>query len=231
MPTSFSQRDPRWAKDKLGTCALTIGEAGCLISAVASMLVDFGAPTDPGRLNRWLNTHHGYLRGCQYIWDSVRGLGANLGALIHCPTQPAPIERIEAALASGCGVIAEVDSKPGGKVQQHWVRVLQVVEGECLIMDPWQRPGMEIVALLDYYGAPGWDSARAIFAVAIYTQSSERVIEFSYPDVRLMDAQGLPAIRAHSVRLDARGGGVLGIGRQGVTTPLPHPAVLDIIVA
>ena len=52
--TSFSQRDTRWQAELLGTGPITIGRAGCLITAMASILVDFGVPTDPHRLNLWL---------------------------------------------------------------------------------------------------------------------------------------------------------------------------------
>ena len=34
----FSQRDPRWAADLLGSSEITIGKAGCLVTAAAAMM-------------------------------------------------------------------------------------------------------------------------------------------------------------------------------------------------
>ena len=188
--TSFSQRDLRWSTQQLGTCDLTIGRAGCLISSVAAMLVDFGCPTDPGRLNAWLKDHRGYVRGCHFVYDSVRGLGANLSAIIRCPTTPAPMDKLRAALDADCGVIAKIDAIPGGKVDQHWVQLLTVIDDDCTVMDPWQPPGREVISLIDHYGLPGWDAARAILQAVIYTPNHDRVIAWHYSEPRDMEAQG-----------------------------------------
>jgi hypothetical protein len=191
MTTSFSQRDPRWAGEMLGTCReLTIGQAGCLVSCVASLLVDWEVPTDPGRLNRWLRSHGGYADGCQFAWRSVGGLGAELRGLVACHRTPAPMERIAQELAAGNAVIAMVDAQPGGELQQHWVRVLNLTprppllpgEGErldCEIMDPWRRPGEEVGSLVERYGAKGWDAARIILEVAFYARDGRSRIAFT----------------------------------------------------
>jgi len=34
----FSQRDPSWAADLLGSSEITIGKAGCLVTAAAVMM-------------------------------------------------------------------------------------------------------------------------------------------------------------------------------------------------
>ena len=187
---AFSQRDRRWAKEALGGCDLTIGRAGCLVCSAASMLAGFGTPIDPRRLNLWLTDHQGYVRGCHFVFDSLRGLGANLSALIRCPHEPAPMEVIAAALAANCGVLAMIDAVPAGRIEQHWVQILAVDGDDCGIMDPWRLPGQEEVSLIEHYGLPGWDAAQAILQVAIYTANHERVIAFTYPDPRSMEAQG-----------------------------------------
>ena len=55
-------------------------------------------------------------------------------------------------LADGRVVLAQVDWEPGGKIEQHWVRLLDVKAGETAIMDPWQpTPELAITTLEEHY--------------------------------------------------------------------------------
>jgi hypothetical protein len=163
---AYSQRDPRWAVQVLGSGPDTLSQSGCVVSAVAGVLASWGANTDPGRLNAWLREHSGFA-GMLYRWDAVRPFGVVLEELITCTLTPAPLARLEAALAADRAVLVQVDWAPGGAVQAHWVRLLPGGK----IVDPWQPPGREL-DLLSRYFAPGWDAARAIFRVAIYRRAS-----------------------------------------------------------
>jgi hypothetical protein len=153
------------------------------------MLVEFNVPTDPGRLNAWLKDHHGYVRGCHFVYDSLRGLGANVAAIIRCPTTPAPMDKLKAALDAGCGIVVKIDAIPGGKVDQHWTYLLTIIDDDAVVMDPWQLPGKEVISLIDHYALPGWNAARVILQAVIYTPNHDRVIAFAYPDPRSMEAQ------------------------------------------
>jgi hypothetical protein len=164
----FSQRDPRWARQKVGTGTLTIGRVGCLLTCVASVLTDLDVDTDPRRLNTWLTANHGYASDNLFVFKSVQPLGVKLATLIFCPTTPAPLDTIKAGFAAGQECIVEVDFQPGGKVEQHWVRLLD----ETTIADPWQLPGQEVIPLA-HYGLPNWDAARSILAVVLYTAASD----------------------------------------------------------
>lgn len=184
--TTFSQRDPRWSGETLGTGPLTLGQAGCLVTAAASLLCDVvGVQTDPRRLNAWLTCNAGYVDGDLFVFAALEGLGAAFDHFEYCELYAAPIGEVAQALVAGRGVLARVDFSPGGSVQQHWVRILDVIGdpekpgADCLIMDPWQLPGSEVIKLLDKYGAPGWDAARAIFTLATYSQASGRVFRLS----------------------------------------------------
>ena len=47
MTIAYSQRDVEWSDDQLGTSPdFTVGQAGCLITAIASLLSDFTEPHD-----------------------------------------------------------------------------------------------------------------------------------------------------------------------------------------
>ncbi len=170
MTISYSQRDVEWADDRLGTSPdLTVGQAGCLISSVASALSDLTERLiAPGELNQWLKQNGGFTGGGLFVWDSITPLGLRRAETISCATQPAPIKRLAEALASGAGVVVQVDAKPGGASDEHWVRLLAVDDKDGQIMDPWQLAGKELIALSRYF-ASGWTPARAIFMAVVYS--------------------------------------------------------------
>lgn len=176
---AFSQRDPRWASRPLGTGALSIGQAGCLISAVASMLASRGVATDPGRLNDYVLRSYGFVDDNLFVFASVDGLAFRFVEYVPCMTTPAPVDRLQAAIADGQGVLACVDATPGGQVDRHWVwlyaapgtPVADGVAASWQIVDPWRLPGYERIDLSAYL-ASGWSPARGIFAAAVYERSS-----------------------------------------------------------
>lgn len=192
--TCFSQRDQRWAADRLGEGKYIIGQSGCLITSIASVLVDFGVPTDPHRLNLWLQSNGGYHDGNLFVFDSVKGLGADLAELVYCPKVPAPVDVLAAALDAGAGVIVEVDYHPSGKVDQHWVRLVSLQASGGWIVDPWRLPGSEMVALDDYM-IRGWTAARGIFAAAVYTHNGDRMVRFTCTEPREENVQKTVAVR------------------------------------
>jgi hypothetical protein len=136
---NFSQRDPRWAADQLGTSSYTIGQAGCLITAAASMLTDFCCNTDPHRLNIWLHGHNGYASDCLLRFYALAGLGADVIALIRPPKRPDALI-LSYALAHGMAVLAEILPHPNTPNKRHWVRLLELEAETWRIMDPWRAP-------------------------------------------------------------------------------------------
>ena len=194
----FSQRDPRWAADLLGSSDITLGRAGCLVTAAATMVADWGVATDPGRLNAWLRSHGGYFRGNLLIFSTLAGLGAQCIGYVDCKAVPAPVTRMRDALSAGNVVLAAVDWSPGGAVQSHWVRVLALDERDGQVMDPWQMPGKELVKLSKYL-ASDWDAARGIFEVAFYRKVGDTGGPSSTkePEARSPAYQGQLYLRPH----------------------------------
>lgn len=166
---AFSQRDRRWRDVRLGAGGLTIGQAGCLLSAAASMLASWGMPTNPLRLNAFLLMHEGFVDGNLLVFGALDGQWCRFLELIRCERVPAPVERLRAAIAGGAGVLAKVDFAPGGALQQHWVWLVELGERSGRIVDPWQMPGAELQPL-ERYLAEGWTAARGIFGAAIYSR-------------------------------------------------------------
>jgi len=173
MTIAYSQRDVEWADDRLGDSPdLTMGQAGCLVTSIASVLSDLtDSLTAPGELNQWLKQNRGFTGGGLFVWDSIAPLGLRRAETISCATQPAPIKHLSDVLASGSGVVIEVDALPDGALNQHWVRLLSIDDKDGQIMDPWQLPGNELTALSRYF-AVGWTSARAIFMVVVYNSTA-----------------------------------------------------------
>ena len=166
QPTTFSQRDPRWFNNMLGTSKeLTIGQAGCLITSIASALVDCGVPTDPDRLNKWLTTCNGYAEDDLLVWASLEGIGLHLVDLIDCERVSAPLDKIAQALDYDQFVITEVIV--GAHTENptsHYMRLYAMQQRGGWVIDPWRMPGSEMVGLERYISNP----AVGFVGVAIY---------------------------------------------------------------
>jgi hypothetical protein len=173
--TAFSQRDPRWSSEALGSGPATIGRVGCLLTASAAMLATWGVDTDPHRLNQWLVANRGYAKGNLMTFSALAPFGVHFVAYIRCANVPAPVTRLINEVQGGAGVLVCMDWQPGQALQPHWVCVTSLSNTDGQIMDPWQLPGRECVSLATYL-APGWDAARGIFNVAVYRRSQARTL-------------------------------------------------------
>jgi hypothetical protein len=171
---AYSQRSPAWADVRLGTSTATVGGYGCTITALAAWLTEAGVTvagltTTPGVLNRWLARHGGFYQGNLLVFDSLRPLGVAMAAYIDCRRVPAPVDRLATALGEGHGVLVQVDFRPGGAQQMHWVRLLVLEDDDALVMDPWLPPEWAVTLLMPRYALPAWDGpARAIMRAVIY---------------------------------------------------------------
>jgi len=167
---TYSQRDLRWAQVKLGTSSYSIGQAGCLLSCIASMLGTWGlvedyGPVMPLDLNSWLRENGGYWNQNLFVWRSIEPLGCRLVELINCAEVEAPVLKLYQYWRKGYAVILKVDSRPGGAVQTHYVMAQD--PDLMAIMDPWLVPGAR-AGMMATYLTLGWNAARAIFQAAIY---------------------------------------------------------------
>jgi len=127
----YSQRDPRWAHERLGRSELTVGKYGCTTTAICMVHSKFygggllpreaartfkytyGLPGDKNGLIIWTQCNY---QGMKFV---KRGYWANMVEIEKYANDP------------NKGVILEVD---GGK---HWVAVKEFVNGAPVIIDPW----------------------------------------------------------------------------------------------
>jgi hypothetical protein len=145
----YSQNDPAWACNQLGTCKdTTIGKCGkkkpfgCAVTAAAMLLKATGANADPAALNSWLTQHNGYSGGCNIKWFKLTEFpGGNLrwernGSL----TTP---KALKSLLDQGRLMIAR-----SRRFQQHWV-VIRGYYGkgerwsDFWYWDPWDTVAIE----------------------------------------------------------------------------------------
>jgi hypothetical protein len=172
MVTAYSQRDTEWSHEKLGTNPPTIGEVGCLMTSMASVVTDLTSYSmAPGYFNHWLRDNKGYASGNLFAFGSVAPLGLKLTALVRAQSGAIDLDTLTKALDDGAAVVLQVDSTPGGTLNQHWVRAISLTETDGQIMDPWQLPGKELTKLSIYF-ARGWKTKQAIFIGAIYKKAA-----------------------------------------------------------
>lgn len=164
----YSQRDPRWSGIRLGTGKATIGQQGCLVTAVSAVCKFYGKDTDPARLNSDLLRVDGYANSNLYNWWSLPKIypDIRLHTWIECDNKPAPLDRINAELAARRPPIVWVDFYPSTPaIEMHWVVIIGHTEGknDYLIMDPWTGKVLPFRSLYS-------DPSRYIFRIVTYAR-------------------------------------------------------------
>ncbi len=115
----YRQGDPAWGSRRLGT-GTSVAAAGCAMTATAMAISKIsGKPINPGQLDQYLDTHHGYA-GNGLIWGAAagaRGLGAS--------KQAWNLNTINKQVDAGRPVVVGVDyhagSNGGANGTDHWI--------------------------------------------------------------------------------------------------------------
>jgi hypothetical protein len=133
----YSQNDPRWKDDYLGYSKTTMGNFGCLVTAVAAYMTFLGEDITPGALNNLLIMRGGFT-GNRYYWQmpsKIWGIEKpeDYGFSVGVGFETA-LDRI---LADKRPALAMVDFIPGGAFDQHWVLILGKVGGVYYLLDTW----------------------------------------------------------------------------------------------
>jgi len=64
----YSQKDKKWAAEKLGACTDTLAQSACYITSGTNLAKVYGTrDTNPSKLNKWLTQNAGYSAGCLLI--------------------------------------------------------------------------------------------------------------------------------------------------------------------
>jgi ABC-type bacteriocin/lantibiotic exporter with double-glycine peptidase domain len=131
VPLIYLQTDPRWADERIGGSNEAIAEVGCTLCCIAMALEHHGLHLTPAELNAKLKAADGYTSRGWVKWHAVST--ATGGAVrVEVPDEPSR-ERIDAALAAGCPVIAKVLL---WRITPHWVLLVGKQGDDYVIKDP-----------------------------------------------------------------------------------------------
>lgn len=177
----FYQSDSRWKNKSLLGSTYTIGGWGCALCCATSVVSQADPDIDPYKLNALLLESHPAGNGL-LLWEAVAALYTDVvydgpanrwqdGDLIWVHIA-ADMERVKLELTCG-PVIMQVDYKPGGKLNSHFVIAMGWNrEGtDILLYDPVK--GRETLLLQDY-GVVGWELSRAIYGLRLLRLVSHR---------------------------------------------------------
>ena len=160
----YSQRDSRWKDDLMMTSS--IGQVGCAMVSCAMLGSQHNSQITPKTLNNYLRNNNGYTQDNLIYWAKVNEFIPELQFRDYKKWQ-----NIEADLPYVISelekhpVILQVDFRPGGALDTHFVLALRYTDNDIDIIDPWD--GIQ-TKLLRRYALADWNLKRAIYAMVVY---------------------------------------------------------------
>jgi hypothetical protein len=120
----------------------------------------------PKTLNDYLRNNSGYTNGNLIYWAKVSGLIPELQFRDYKKWQniEADLPHIISELEKH-PVILQVDFRPGGALDTHFVLALRYTDNDIDIIDPWDGSQTK---LLRRYALADWNLKRAIYAMVVY---------------------------------------------------------------
>lgn len=79
----FRQGDERWRNDKLGNTQASLAAEGCAVASAAMVMASYGAETDPGELNKWLQANEGYVGTGLLVWEKAAEAVGNIAKKVY----------------------------------------------------------------------------------------------------------------------------------------------------
>jgi len=172
----YSQRDPAWASNRLGSTAqtvsnCTIGNYGCAMTSVAMLLQQESSDATsvtPASLNTYLTNNSGYQYSGGYaliVWSVAAQMDGSAG-LTYYDTNSVDDNwtYLDTQLAAGRKVIVQVDMYPAtAPIDEHWVVVYEKSgpsgqPSSYYINDPWPTSFPSPQRTLAYYYDPTYDN-------------------------------------------------------------------------
>lgn len=180
----YSQRDPYWSDEKLGFGTSTIGQYGCLVTAVAMGLTKALDHTiTPLDVNDRMKAANGFIGSTKNLFVfsklPVAYPDVRLDLMTHCTTVPAPVTQIANAVERGDVVVVKIDMNlTTTAVDSHWLLLTDVDSARMIFdyHDPWLMPeDQRVMQLPPGYCLQDWKAWRAIFSVATYTTADDLI--------------------------------------------------------
>ncbi|NLN75515.1 MAG: hypothetical protein GX139_04345, partial [Armatimonadetes bacterium] len=153
-----------WRYYQLGTCNLTICDAGCAMCSTAMVFSYHGVSCDPGTLNTWLRNNGGYSGGCNLIWSVAANYSSKVKfvASYNWNTVAANLTIVNQHLDAGRPLVCEVRNSRGG---MHFVTITGRSGSTYYINDPGYGDKTTLNAR---YGSP----AAACYGIRIYDKTA-----------------------------------------------------------
>lgn len=146
----FLQDDPRWGGQPLGPTKDSLASVGCAVASAAMVLAGYGADTDPGKLNAFLQSiTGGYTPQGWVYWEKAAEAAPGLALLPHYEDAPSYF-LMDSNLLRGNPVIIRL-SYPSGIT--HFMVVCGKRGFDYLVRDPGAG-GLRGVYPLREFGAP-----------------------------------------------------------------------------
>lgn len=175
----YSQRDPRWAHQRLGTAdGVTIGGYGCYTTAQADVASDYGIDVNPAQLDDIFTANEndpygkgGYVQG-DLAWDGMLAKvypdKFEFVGVYNCQNNPCDLNQLKPYDEYGKEAIIEVDfdHNPADGIQTHFVRMAFFNNGDPIIDDPWTG---ERIVFSSRYGSPAETIQKVVFYQAKLT--------------------------------------------------------------
>ncbi len=172
------QNDDKWGSKKLGNSNETIKNWGCLLTSVTMMLNGIGYNETPDTVNEKMKAKGGF-QGAFFIPSVLPYAFPNIvyKDMEPCESFPAPISRIDAAVAAGKPVILQVDWNKEAGIQTHFVLVKEKKGDDYVLYDPYR------------YGGDGPD--KDVLLTQRYKYNGQK-LESEISAVLWFDAYGIP---------------------------------------
>lgn len=159
---NYSQRDPQWAGQRLGTCdGVTIGSDGCYIAAYANIASHFGKDVTPASLDD-ICTNRFYVNGCLCTDDLLQKVYPDIvyQGTFHFEDRPADFSVLVNTFQDE--YVIEIDANPAVPgVQTHFMRFYDYFNGVLRVIDSWTG---QLISVSDVYG----DAATAVQKIVHY---------------------------------------------------------------
>ena len=180
------QNDPQWKDTLLGfSTSVTIGKWGCLLTSATMVVNGLGFKETPQTMNEKMRGVGGF-NGAAFFPAYVPAAfpGVVYSDYIDCEKVPAPLDRIDSALAAGKPVIVCVDWNRDAGIQTHWVVLKEKKNNNYTMYDPYRYSGdgpTKELILTDRYKFQGTDPSKAILAVIFFDSQNVKPVEAPEP--------------------------------------------------
>lgn len=156
LPVIYSQRDPRWSGQRLGTVdGTTIGSDGCYVTSFAMLGKYFGHDINPAQLDDIFTNRGWYVKGNLMTDDNLQKAFPDCvyQQTFHYESVPADLSKLKDLMTDPTVmVVLEVDFNPEkGGLQTHFVVCVDCDGTNVQIADPWTGTVHDIKTP---YGAP-----------------------------------------------------------------------------